>query len=1177
MRIPLLLVFVSLYFKVASQTFPNPADLSTGQGTIGTNDPIWLASPITANIPPNPLDPSISFSPAVIDNNCAPGSWVDPATLPPPLNTSNWITATGSPCATNPLSGYLYFRLTLNLPQDCNGNSVSNPGAYSISFSGYADNTITDVFVNGMPTGFSGGGFAPGTQLNFTLTGPWQPGINYVDVLVYNAVGNAPNPYGLLLVADPVANLAADSDNDGVADINDNCPCDPGNGPNGCQQNPHPNNCDEIAIRQAFTAAGCIELQSCISPCSMYFYNPQSLTGTAAQAFAQGLGASLISIQSATENACIINDLNSKGLGGIIWMGFGDEAVEGIFEWYDQSPVSYTNWAPGEPNNAGGDEDCTQIYPDGQWNDLPCNIGNSASIIEVNLCPQTILTNNGVICNGNTAGIVANTILGSFPYSYNWSVPGAGNVNSIAVSPTVNTNYSITATDRYQCSSTANTAVNVFTPAVSAGPDASYCIGGSTTLNGNAPARFEWSPVNDLSDTTILNPVANPNATTSYIITGYEDIGNAVLNGDFSAGNNNFSSSYTFHNPSPNDMGESRYWVGPNPRNIHSGFAIMGDHTTGSGNFMVVNGAGTPNLEVWCQTITIDPNTDYNFSAWITSVAAGSPAILQFSINGVPLAQPFSAPAGTGVWEQFFATWNSGNNTSAQICIVNQNTTLGGNDFGIDDISFSQLCIARDTVTVTVNPLPLADAGNDVAICIGDTTPLQASGGTLYTWSPTSRLSCVACDNPLANPIVTTQYKVRVTDDNLCVSEDSVTITVNPLPTLSVSGLNNQYCLLDADALLSGTPTGGTFSGNGITADSFSPTLAGVGTHSITYSYTDANNCANTTALQTIVNDMPAVSFAGTDTTLCLDDAATTVVVQPVGGNLFGNGITGNVFNPQNTGAGSYWVFYDYTDNNGCAVLDSILFTVNELPAVAVSGINATCFGYNDGSALAEAANGTAPYSYLWNTAANDSAIANLAPGNYSVTVSDANGCTVSESIFITEPVALFVDILPARDSITLGDTVAYTIQHNADAITNYVWQSDTWLSCNDCENPLAIPQDSITYTLTITDTNTCTATNSASIFIKPKKAWFIPNIFSPNGDGRNDILYAYIKGIKKMTFNIYNRWGEKVFTATDPLVGWDGTYKNKLAPEGVYVYDIQVVYWDNIQVKDKGSITLVR
>ncbi len=92
--------------------------------------------------------------------------------------------------------------------------------------------------------------------------------------------------------------------------------------------------------------------------------------------FAQTLGASLVSVQSAAENQCIINSLNSMGQGGVIWIGFSDEAAEGSFVWYDQSPLGYTNWAPGEPNQSG-DEDCTQIYPDGMWNDLSCASANA--------------------------------------------------------------------------------------------------------------------------------------------------------------------------------------------------------------------------------------------------------------------------------------------------------------------------------------------------------------------------------------------------------------------------------------------------------------------------------------------------------------------------------------------------------------------------------------------------------------------------------------------------------------------------------------------------------------------------------------------------------------------------------------------------------------------------------
>ena len=221
-----LFLLISLSGNVYSQSFPNPATLSTGQGSIGSIDPIWVVSPWYSSNPPNPM--GLSYSSAVINNNCAPGSWVDPAALPPPVNNGNWISSSGTPCTGN--TGYLYFRLPLNLPADCNGNSVTTAGNYTLYLTGYVDNGISDVFINGNSTGISGGGFSPGTQLNITLVGPWVVGVNYVDVLVYNGGG----PYGLLLVANSTASSTADSDGDGISDLNDLCPCLAGPAPDGC-------------------------------------------------------------------------------------------------------------------------------------------------------------------------------------------------------------------------------------------------------------------------------------------------------------------------------------------------------------------------------------------------------------------------------------------------------------------------------------------------------------------------------------------------------------------------------------------------------------------------------------------------------------------------------------------------------------------------------------------------------------------------------------------------------------------------------------------------------------------------------------------------------------------------------------------------------------------------------
>ncbi len=256
--------------------------------------------------------------------------------------------------------------------------------------------------------------------------------------------------------------------------------------------------CDFNLIRSTFADAGCTELTSCLSSCSMYFYNPLSQTGNDAQTWAQGFGANLISLQSASENACIVSELNTNGFGGIIWIGFNDVANEGGHVWYDQSAVIYTNWHSGEPNNSGN-EDCVQIYPDGQWNDLNCSSGGSKSVIEVNLCPVTTITPSATsICAGGSVTLPTTTFLGSAPYTYSWISLPAGFTSTSAtpsVTPTVTTQYDVTATDRFGCLSQSSVTITVNSPSsviTPSGPT-SFCSGGSVDLAVGAASSYSWS------------------------------------------------------------------------------------------------------------------------------------------------------------------------------------------------------------------------------------------------------------------------------------------------------------------------------------------------------------------------------------------------------------------------------------------------------------------------------------------------------------------------------------------------------------------------------------------------------------------------------------------------------------------------------------------------------------
>lgn len=238
------------------------------------------------------------------------------------------------------------------------------------------------------------------------------------------------------------------------------------------------------------------------------------------------------------------------------------------------------------------------------------------------------------------------------------------------------------------------------------GKDTTICFPATLVLDaGPGFQTYNWSTG---SNSRAIN-VSQPG---TYHVAVMARGNEAVTNGSFTQGNTGFTSGYVFTN---NLWAESTYWVGPNANTVHPNF--VGTARTPP-NFMVVNGSSNPSLNVWCQTIqNIVPNTTYEFSTWVSSVAPGNPAILQFRVNNVALSTAFVAPAQTQQWIQYTATWFSGANTTATICIQNQNTAGGGNDFGLDDISFIPVCQTADTIVISGTTQAQIIASNPDSLC----------------------------------------------------------------------------------------------------------------------------------------------------------------------------------------------------------------------------------------------------------------------------------------------------------------------------------------------------------------------------------------------------------------------------------------------------------------------------
>lgn len=228
----------------------------------------------------------------------------------------------------------------------------------------------------------------------------------------------------------------------------------------------------------------------------------------------------------------------------------------------------------------------------------------------------------------------------------------------------------------------------------------------------NAPQgqfAYQWSPTENMNNPTIYNPIVTPDTATTYVVKMIPGIvgDNLIANPDFEDGNQDFFSDYTFVGLI-NTQGV--YSVNESAANLNPFFfEDCPDRTTGFGKMLVVDGSPEPNQRVWCQTIEVVPETDYIFSAWLTSVNFNNPALLEFSINGLPIGSRFRASFDECEWRQFFEIWNAGTVMEAEICIVNRNINPTGNDFAMDDFAFYELeAITYDTTVVLIEAVEAA-------------------------------------------------------------------------------------------------------------------------------------------------------------------------------------------------------------------------------------------------------------------------------------------------------------------------------------------------------------------------------------------------------------------------------------------------------------------------------------
>jgi uncharacterized repeat protein (TIGR01451 family) len=440
-------------------------------------------------------------------------------------------------------------------------------------------------------------------------------------------------------------------------------------------------------------------------------------------------------------------------------------------------------------------------------------------------------------------------------------------------------------------------------------------------------------------------------------------------------------------------------------------------------------------------------------------------------------------------------------------------------------------------IQVIILPRPTANAGSAVSICSGNNTTIGSTSvaGNTYAWSPSTGLSSTSVSNPTANPIATTTYTVTVTNISGCTATSSVVVTVNPLATTSITSSGPTTFCSNSSVTLTATGSGTYAWSTGETIDNITKNVSGTYTVTIT----NASGCTATASQTVTVNPSPTASISGTATICnggntnltatgggtyawstgattaainvvpsitttytvtvtnasgCTATASQEVIVNPLpsvgisgttsicnGGNTNLTATDGGTY-AWNTGAATAFInvtpsvttTYTVTVTNasGCTATASQTVTVNPLPTASISGTSIIC---NGGNTNLTAAGGT---TYAWSTGATTAAI-NVNPSvntTYTVTVTNANGCTATASRAVTVNPSPTVNI-SGTSTICNGNNTNLTATGGG----TYSWSTGAITALIN-----VTPSVTTTYTVTVTNSNGCTATASQTVTVNP-------------------------------------------------------------------------------------------
>jgi gliding motility-associated-like protein len=741
-------------------------------------------------------------------------------------------------------------------------------------------------------------------------------------------------------------------------------------------------------------------------------------------------------------------------------------------------------------------------------------------------------------------------------------------------------------------------------------------IGLPASGNGNIPAFTGMnSGSTPVTANIIVTPVSNgcPGVPRSFTITVYptpdvlQPVDQTVCNGA-SSNAINFSGSVT---------GTQFSWINNN--------TTIGLPASGNGNisaFMVTNSTNVPitasitviPAAVGCLgtpktfTITVKPTPDVNRPADQTVCNATMTNTVNF--NGSVVGTVFNwtnnnttiglAASGTGDIAPFSAITYFNNVNTGTIIVTPAAVGCAG---------------TPESFAINVNPTPDLTRPQDQAICSGLASNAiifnSSVNGTVYNWTNTAPAiglpasgtgniaSFVASSNGSSVAVAT----ITVTPSAMGCPGPSknFTITVNPIPSVA-QPVDQTLCNGTSTNMVSFTGSLSNISTYSWTNNKPSIGLAASGTGDIapftainnsnvpvtaTITVTpSANSCPGPAKTFTITINPPPAINAGSNQNVCLGNSTSlsaTGAIQYLWSPATGLSCT-TCPNPLVTPVDSVSYTVRGESNLGCFAFDTVLLTVSRPFQMLISPDDTLCIG-ESANLRASGAN-----NYLWSppqglnrTDIADPTATPNATTLYRVVGYDGRNCFTDTSF-----VRLIVGPRPTVNigadlTLSTGSVVTLNPVTQNGPIINWLWTPSTGLSCADCPNPTLTVRDNTYYELTVTNNYGCKATDIIAVNTFCKSAQvFVPNAFTPDGDGLNDILMVRGKGIFVKTFRIFNRWGELIFERTnfnpnDPKFGWDGKIRGIPATPDVFVYTAEVVCDNDVMYTYKGNTTLLK